>query len=149
MTAYLGRNTFADRVPGVPIYLKDPNCKCFDPAAELIMNPAAWANPARGTFGNSAGYYTEYRNVRRPDENFSIARNFRLGREARYNLHIRGEFSNIFNRWSWQNPTGNPFTSATTKDPAGALTGGFGFVDIRTGQGASPRSGTLVGRFTF
>jgi hypothetical protein len=148
--SHLNRSTYADRVPGVPIYLKDPNCKCFDPSRETILNPAAWANPARGTFGNAAGYYGEYRNVRRPDENLGIARNFRMGAEARYVVQVRAEFSNFMNRWSWPNPGGSPFLSTTTKDPiTGDLTGGYGFVDTRTGQGSSPRSGTLVARFTF
>lgn len=148
-SAYLNRPTFVNAVPGQPIYLKDPNCKCFDPSKELILNPAAWSEPAAGTFGTAAAYYTSYRNPRRPDENVGFARNFRFG-EGRMNLQVRAEFANIFNRWTWPAPTGASLAIPTSKDPVtGALTGGFGFVDIRNGLAAQPRSGALVGRFTF
>jgi hypothetical protein len=131
------------------VYLKDPNCKCFNPSQELILNPAAWANPARGAFGTAAAYYSDFRGVRRPEESAGLARNFRFGADARLNLHLRAEFTNIFNRWSWPNPSGNPFISVPTRDAAGNLTGGFGFVDIRNGQGSNPRSAQLVGRVSF
>jgi hypothetical protein len=147
--SHLGRSTFADRVAGQPVYLRDPNCKCFDPNQELILNPAAWSNPPRGAFGSAAAYYNDFRAVRRPEESAALARNFHLEPEGRINLHLRLEFNNIFNRWSWPNPSGNPFTSVPTRDAAGNLTGGFGFVDIRSGQGANPRSAQLIGRFTF
>lgn len=141
----LNRTTFANIDPNKnPFFLKDPNCKCFDPNTELILDRTAWINPAPGTFGTSAAYYTEYRNPRRPDENVGFARNFRFG-EGRMNLHLRAEFYNIFNRWTWPAPSGfSPFLS-----PPGQIVGTFGYVDIRNGQGANPRSGTLVGRFTF
>ncbi len=32
------------RIPGVPLYLKDPNCGCIDPTQQTILNPAAWQN---------------------------------------------------------------------------------------------------------
>ena len=30
--------------PGVPLYLQDLNCHCFDPTKTLVLNPAAWAD---------------------------------------------------------------------------------------------------------
>lgn len=142
----LNRATFANIDPTKnPFFLKDPNCKCFDPSAEPILDRTAWINPAPGTFGTSAAYYTNYRNPRRPDENVGFARNFRFG-EGRMNLQIRAEFSNIFNRWTWPAPNStSPFFMPNT----GQIAGVFGYVDIANGQGAIPRSGTLVGRFTF
>ena len=39
------------RVPGVPLYLTDINCRCIDPnnINQRILNPAAWQDvaPAR------------------------------------------------------------------------------------------------------
>lgn len=140
--------TFANIDPNKnPFFLKDPNCKCFDPSKELILDPTAWINPAPGTFGTSAAYYTEYRNTRRPDENVGFARNFRFA-EGGVNLQLRAEFSNIFNRWTW--PVPNSFSPFGLTLP-GQIAGAFGYVDIRNGNPTTspPRSGTLVGRFTF
>jgi hypothetical protein len=44
------------RIPGVPLYLKNPNCRCINPYYDQILNPAAWTNPAQGTFGPNALY---------------------------------------------------------------------------------------------
>ena len=33
--------TFANRVPGVPLYLKNPNCHCVNYGADFVLNPAA------------------------------------------------------------------------------------------------------------
>ena len=113
---------------------------------QLILNTGAWTNPApAGTFGSAAGYYANYRNPRRPDENVGFGRNFRFG-EGRMNLQIRAEFYNIFNRWTWPAPIGSTLPLTNTSQ---VVPGTFGYVDIRNGQGAIPRTGTLVGRFTF
>ena len=50
----------------------------IDPNSEFVLNPRAWANPAPGEWGVSAPYYNDYRNRRRPDEQFSIGREFRF-----------------------------------------------------------------------
>jgi hypothetical protein len=39
------------RVPGQPLFLQDLNCHCFDPNTTIVLNPAAWANPAPGQYG--------------------------------------------------------------------------------------------------
>src|SRR5205085_1864409 len=49
--------TNANRVPGQPLFLKDPDCRCFDHNKEFILNPAAWSNPAPGEWGTAATYY--------------------------------------------------------------------------------------------
>src|SRR5262249_45166704 len=36
------QGTFANRVPGQPLFLKDLNCHCFDPRNEFVLNPKAW-----------------------------------------------------------------------------------------------------------
>jgi hypothetical protein len=141
-------STFANRVSDQPLFLKDLNCHCFDPQKDFVLNPAAWADPAGGTFGTSAAYYSDYRQQRRYMENMSVARNFRW-MEGRYTLQVRAEFANIFNRTFLNTPTsGNALTAQTRNAQTGLATAGFGFVNTGTTQSA-PRSGTLVARFTF
>ena len=53
--------TNANRVPGEPLFLKDPNCGCFDPNKEFMLNPAAWTDPGPGQWGTAAAYYSDYR----------------------------------------------------------------------------------------
>jgi hypothetical protein len=109
-------------------------------------------------------YYTDFRQARRPQENFNIGRNFRFGKEGRYSFQIRADFTNIFNRTQIGNPsTSNPL-AAPTKNSLGQYNGGFGIVNTTVSNGAvpsitsngivgqlyqAPRSGTLIGRFTF
>ena len=40
-----GGYTFMNRVPGQPLFLVNPNSK-FDPTKQLVLNPAAWIEPA-------------------------------------------------------------------------------------------------------
>lgn len=154
------------RVPGVPLYLKDLNCGCINPLQDQVLNPAAWKNPASGTFGPGPSpgfginglYYTDFRSARHPLENFNFGRNFRF--KERYTFEIRAEFVNIFNRAQ----IGLPSTS----NPAGPINAargtGFGVINevfspgaVATSFGNSataqlyqpPRTGTLVARFSF
>jgi hypothetical protein len=145
LSTYTFQNTFVNRVPGVPLFTQDLNCHCFDPNSTFVLNPAAWSNPPLGQFGTSAAYYNDYRQQRRPGENLSLARNFRI--KERMNLQIRAEFTNIFNRTEVNNPTsGNAFATQTTKN--GQNTAGFGWVNTATVFSA-PRAGQLVARFQF
>jgi hypothetical protein len=103
-------------------------------------------------------YYSDFRGVRRPVENANFGRNFRMGKEGRYNLFIRVEFVNIFNRTIMPNPvTTNP-QNAPTRNGLGYLTGGFGVINAYVTPGTAPaagtvplvsRSGTLIARFSF
>jgi hypothetical protein len=174
VTNNLGLTQEFIRVPGQPLYLKDLNCGCINPYVDQVLNPKAWVNPTAGTFtgnpapsaiGNtSAGfYYTDFRQARRPIENFNIGRNFKI--KERMNLQIRAEFANIFNRAQ----IGNPSTVNPTAPPIavnGRFTSGFGAYALGsvTAIGATPtytsngivgqmysqpRQGTLIARFTF
>lgn len=144
-----GGGTYFNRVEGQPFFTQDLNCRCFDPQKQFVLNPNAWVNPAPGTFSTSAAYYTDYRQARRPNESMSIARNFRMGREDKYNLQVRAEFANVFNRTYLNSPTStNALAAQTTSAATGLATAGFGFINTGTVQTA-PRSGTLVARFTF
>jgi len=79
--------------------------------------------------------------------------------KEKYQLQIRAEFQNVFNRvfysprpitvspvLIWRQPTPTPFRLGST---AGELSGGYGFVNAFNGAGTSPRTGKLVARFTF
>jgi hypothetical protein len=87
-----------NRVPGVDPLAVDPNCGCFNPQTTLVFNKAAFNDPAPGQWGTSAPFYNDLRWQRQPAESMSFGRNFRFGHEGRFNLFIRTEFQNIFNR---------------------------------------------------
>jgi len=138
--------TFMDRVPGQPLFLQNLNCHCFDPNTTFVLNPAAWVNPPAGQFGTAAAYYNDYRYQRRPVENMSLARTFRI-RET-MNLQIRAEFTNIFNRTEMNNPVSTNALATQTRSSTGSTTAGFGWINTST-VFATPRAGQLVARFQF
>ena len=88
-SATLLRSTYATRVPGVPLYLVDINCHCYDPSKTQVLNPAAWTDTPSGTFSPSAAYYNDYRYQRRPSELASFGRTFRI-KERRFARAPRG-----------------------------------------------------------
>lgn len=138
--------TNANRVPGQPLFLKDPNCRCFDPNKEFILNPAAWSNPVNGQWGTAAAYYGDYRTARRPDEQLSLGRIFRITEKA--NFSIRAEFFNVFNRTYLNNPDSTNAQATQQVSATGQTIAGFG--RINTGSTfLPPRSGQIVARFTF
>jgi hypothetical protein len=153
--------TPVNRNPGVPQFATlpdggtDPNCKCFDPNKQVLVNPAAYADPAPGQFGGSSAFFNDYRWMRQPSEALSLARNFRMGEEGKYNLQIRAEFQNVLNRRFYSAPGGGlinaPTTFNTTPGSAlfGSVSGGLGYVNSVNGVGSNPRSGQMVARFTF
>ena len=103
LSGQLFQGTFANRVAGQPLYtVENLNCHCYDPSTTLVLNNKAWADPAAGQFGSSTAYYTDFRKQRRPNESLNVGRTFRL--KEGVTLNIRGEFSNIFNRWVVNNP---------------------------------------------
>jgi hypothetical protein len=146
LATYTFQTTLMDRVPGVPLFTQNLNCHCFDPNTTFVLNPAAWVNPPAGQYGTAASYYSDYRYQRRPAENLSLARNFRI--RERTNLQIRAEFANIFNRTEVSNPTSTTATATQTRNAAGQTTAGFGYINNGTTYSA-PRSGQLVARFQF
>ncbi|MEO8098696.1 MAG: TonB-dependent receptor [Acidobacteriota bacterium] len=142
------RSTWAERVPGQALFLQDLNCGCFDPTRSLVLNPAAWREPALGTFSPSAAYYNDYRLQRRPNEAFSFGRIFRV--KEGMTLNLRAEFTNPLNRLYWGNPASTAYNTATQKNTAGNLTAGFGFINTGVAPPApGERQGSLVARFTF
>jgi hypothetical protein len=149
-----GSNTsFANRVPGQPLFTQDMNCHCFDPNKVFVLNPLAWSQPAAGQLGSGAAYYSDYRFERRPNENLSLGRLFHI--KERTTLNIRAEFTNVFNRAQMPNPTSTNSAATQVVNGGGVPTAGFGF--IATGsvgatnsqQLPTSRQGSVVARFTF
>ena len=151
-------NSYLNRVPGQPLFLQDLNCHCFDPTKTFVLNPAAWALPAGGTWGTSPAYYNDYRSQRHPTENFNFGRTFTI-REA-MSLSVRMEFVNIFNRTVLPAPSSTtPLTAptcfvsgntgATGACNSGAtIASGFGF-EQTAALATGARTGQLVARFRF
>lgn len=143
------------RVPGVPLYLKDPNCGCIDPTQETILNPAAWQDQAAGVPGSNIVYYNDFRGQRRPIISGGLGKEFRVKEQVTFSL--RAEFFNLLNQnLSLANPsTSNPAVPPT-RSANGMLTGGFGFLNY-TGIASNsvnsslptPRTGQLVARIDF
>jgi hypothetical protein len=147
LASLLFQGTRMNRVEGQPLFLKDLNCHCFDPYKDLVLNPAAWKDAAAGEWGTSAAFYNDYRRQRRPDEQLSLGRSFRI-REG-VNLQFRGEFFNAFNRTQLDAPSsGNP-TATTTTTPGLGLSGGFGFINGLSATAGTPRNGQVVIRLGF
>jgi hypothetical protein len=145
--------TFQNRVPGVPLYtVSNINCHCYDPSATFVLNPAAWSDAPAGTFGTSAPYYNDYRFQRRPSENVSISRQFRI--TERVALNLRVEFNNIFNRATPPDPTATNAEATQVRAANGNTVSGFGFVNTAAVAGgisglSGPRNGAIVARFVF
>ncbi len=151
-------NSYLDRVPGQPLFLQNLNCHCFDPTKTLVLNPAAWALPAAGTWGTSPAYYNDYRSQRHPTENFNVGRTFRI-RES-MSLSLRAEFVNIFNRTVLPAPSSTtPLTAPTcfvsgntgatgACSPGATVASGFGFEQTAAIAGGT-RTGQIVARFRF
>jgi hypothetical protein len=143
-----GALSYANRVPGQPLFTQDLNCHCFDPSKEFVLNPNAWADPAPGQFGVGAPYYSDYRFARVPNENLAFGRTFRIG-ERGMNFNIRAEFTNILNRTVIPTPTSTN-AKATQTTANGLTTAGFGRINTASAPGVpTSRQGLIVGRFTF
>jgi hypothetical protein len=139
-------------VTGEPQLLVDPNCKCFNPQTDKILNNAAWTDAPSGQWTTSAPFYNNFRWQRQPSEAMNFGRNFRFGSDGRYVLFVRAEFQNIFNRTFLGLPsTGNPNVAIGTVPYAGVVINNSGFGSITTinGAGSQPRSGQMVARFSF
>ncbi|MEK7405938.1 MAG: TonB-dependent receptor [Acidobacteriota bacterium] len=149
LSSLLMRGTFANRVPGEPLFLKDLNCHCFDPNKEFVLNPKAWSDPAQGEWGYSAVYYNDYRTQRRPSEQLSLGRIFRI--TERMQVSIRAEFFNVFNRTYMVDPDSGNFQATQTIGANGKVISGFGRINTgaTTTQDFMPRSGQIVARFVF
>jgi hypothetical protein len=138
------------RIPGVPLYLKNPDCRCIDPnnINDRVLNPAAWEDVPAGTISPGSGYYNDYRGPHQVSENMNFGRTFQIRESIK--LNIRAEFFNVFNRVTLGTPTSsNPLATTTVNNATGAISG-FGYYSIGSASNAgTPRVGLIVARLTF
>lgn len=125
-----------DVVPGVPLYLHTG-----DPTQYL--NPAAFALPAAGKFGNLGRGAIRLPGIRNVD--FSVNKNWKVG--ERYGLQFRAEMFNVFNHANF-NTLDNGLSFQGTASDANfgkSLNGNFG----RLGGDAGPRVIQFGLKFNF
>ena len=152
-----GGKTTWNSVAGANPLLVDPNCKCFDPTTQLVLNPAAWTDAPGGQWGPAAPYYNNYRWQRQPAESLSLGRTFGFAKENRIQFDVRAELFNVFNRLFLSTPTpinngannGPNAAAPVVRNAQGALVSGYGFVNTFNGAGSQPRTGQVVARFRF
>jgi len=117
------------------------NPKESSPALNHWFNPAAYANPAHGTFGDSGrntligpGFF---------NADLSVGKSFRLYREG-MKLEIRADMYNVFNHINFANPDANVgYTNGVLADTtAGVISGPAAYNSNR-------RIIQLGGHFTF
>jgi outer membrane receptor protein involved in Fe transport len=137
-----GLDSFFGAYAGASLYpevIGDP--KVSNPALNHWFNPAAYANPAPGTFGNSGrntligpGFF---------NADFSIGKSFRLPYEG-MKLEIRADMYNVFNHINYANPDADVgYSNGVLADTtAGVITGPAGYNSNR-------RIIQLGGHFTF
>ncbi|HUA59999.1 MAG TPA: TonB-dependent receptor [Verrucomicrobiae bacterium] len=138
------------RVPGVPLYLTNIDCRCIDPnnINQRILNPAAWQDVGAGTISPGSGYYNDYRGPHQVNENMNFGRTFRI--REKVSLNVRAEFFNVFNRVNLGNPSsGNPTQTTSVNNATGAISG-FGYYNVgSTSNLGGQRNGQLVARIRF
>jgi hypothetical protein len=146
-----GNAVWANRVPGQKLFLHGLNSHNANPHTTFFLNPAAWANPAPGTYANSKPFYGDYRGPRYPSEQLGVGKVIPIKEGLTFSL--RADFFNVFNRWAYPglNNTSNPFQTAQYASD-GSISNGFGFFgDGISGAGGNyaPRSGEFVARIQF
>ena len=48
LNSLIFQSTRMNRVPGQPLFLVNPNCGCYNPYNQLILNPKAWSDVPNG-----------------------------------------------------------------------------------------------------
>lgn len=112
-----GANPYAytpDVVSGVPLINPDYNKNCNGPLTttgrvpcQFYINPAAFATPPAGSFGNSARFLAGLRGRPYYNEDFSVMK--RIVITEKVHLQFQANFFNAFNRVVWGNGS-NPAT---------------------------------------
>jgi hypothetical protein len=157
-----GNCVWDNRVKGQPLFLHSLNNHSVDPYTTFFLNPAAWADPAPGTYATSKPYYSDFRQARQPAEQMGVGKAFTFKEGVKFSL--RADFFNVFNRWTYPNlNVGNPdtcpanspnFITCTTgsSGSGGTINNGFGYLGgsiSGAGGNFAPRSGEFVARIQF
>lgn len=142
----LFQKTLANRVAGTGLTAKDLSGNDLDPMQDFALNPRAWTDPDPGKFSTSSAYYSDYRFRRRPSEQVSVGRTFRI--KDNVQLSIRGDFQNVLNRPQMADPTYINAGATQVKDSDGVPQSGFGFINYKT-TGGNQRNGMIVVKLQF
>jgi hypothetical protein len=147
------QTTYANRVAGAGLYNQKLNDKkSINPMNDFVLNPGAWKDPDEGEFSTSKAYYNDYRFKRRPSEEISFGRNFRIGDKVQ--LNVRADYQNFFNRRDmadpeYQNALATQVRRIFNTDKTVTIPqSGFGFIDYKT-KASNPRNGQVVIRMMF
>jgi len=123
-----------DLVPGVDPFIQSGGL--------LFLNPAAFATPAPGTFGN-----LERNSIHGPGTqqiDLVIAKKIGLGSNRGPNMELRAEIFNLFNRDNFANPVG----TLPNALPTGAAGTAPASNTVQPGQGYSSAAAGTFGRLT-
>ena len=125
-------NVYSDIVPGCDIR------EHYDgQVGGTYFNPACFANPANGEFGDAPGYLSQLRNPGYASEDLGVSKSLRFSGE-RYGLRLYFQMFNVFNRHGFAGPN----TQIGTV--------GFGTVLAEDLNGVpGPRIGQFGARFSF
>lgn len=105
------------------------------------LNKACFQNPAAAQLGTAGNFQEQVRNPGTATEDLGLHKSLVAGPEGRYNLTLRIEFFNVFNRDALGGPdTGLTDTDSSGNNIFGKITG-YGGVGGRVGQ--------FGARFTF
>lgn len=70
----------------------------------LYFDTSNFTDPTFGELGNSPRVFSHWRGWAAPSENMSLLKKTRVGKDGRFNLTLRAEFFNVFNRHYWGSP---------------------------------------------
>ncbi len=158
-----GFSARADIVPGQPLINPAWNENCSGPIpanatgrtpCQFYINPAAFTDPAPGTFGNAGKFLSGLRMRPYFNEDFSITKHINLTERVRFS--IQANFFNAFNRVVWGNGGPGTFQPATFQLPfapanlsSAALANSTTVFGILTAQQNAPRRIQLAARIDF
>jgi len=86
---------------GAPVY--STYSGSFDPSKDTYLNPAAFANPAPFTFGNTARYLSWARGFWQKSESIEVGKTFSIS--ERFKFEFSADLVNPFNIVRWADPS--------------------------------------------
>jgi hypothetical protein len=139
----------SNSIPGFNSIYVDlvPNCKLTLGKPKLNqpwLNPACFQNPSPTQLGTAGNYQSQVRNPGFATEDLGLHKSLAMGADGRYNLTLRIEFFNLFNR----DALAGPDTGLNdTKTVGSTQINDFGYINGYGGIGG--RVGQFGARLTF
>jgi len=129
--SYPGFNSiYVDLVPGCKLTNGSPKL------GQVWLNKSCFADPAAGKLGTAGNYQEQVRNPGFASEDLALHKSLTAGANRQYNLTLRIEFFNVFNRDSLAGPDTNKADDS------------FGKI-LTYGDNPGGRVGQFGARFTF